>query len=235
MHARRPIRSDAMPRTTRADPRGHRRPAARLPAQPARGGRATHDDDLLRAAGRAGRGQRRQGPQGPLLPRLLRHPRRRLRRRVPAVPDEPRAGPHPGLARRHRRASATSARRSPTTAASASAASRSPRWSTPTRPRSAQQVGTASRSATSTTCPSWSPTNDDRHRHHRHARRPPPRTSPTACRGRRHVDPELRPGRDLRARRRRRSARSTSPIELQILSFYQRQQVEPPPLAEPLG
>ena len=33
----------------------------------------------------------------------LRHPGRRLRRRVPAVPDEPRARPHPGLAGRHRR------------------------------------------------------------------------------------------------------------------------------------
>ncbi len=60
-------------------------------------------DDLVRAAGRAGRRERGQGPQGPVLPRLLRHPRRRLRRRVPRVPDEPRAGPHPGLARRHRR------------------------------------------------------------------------------------------------------------------------------------
>ena len=59
--------------------------------------------DLVRAAGRAGRRERRQGAQGPLLPRLLRHPRRRLRRRVPAVPDEPRARPHPRLAGRHRR------------------------------------------------------------------------------------------------------------------------------------
>ena len=43
------------------------------------------------------------------------------------------------------------------------------------------EVGTASRSATSTTCPSIAAEHEHRHRHHRHARPPPPRTSPTGC------------------------------------------------------
>ena len=85
-------------------PRGHRRPAAGVPADPRRS-RPTRASRASPRSGLAelGRRQRGQGAQGPLLPRQLRHPRRRLRGRLPRVPDPSRARPDPRLARRHRR------------------------------------------------------------------------------------------------------------------------------------
>ena len=87
-----------------ADPRGDGRPAAALPAQPR--SRPERSDDATisseRLAELAGVNAAKVRKDLSYLG-LLRHPRRRLRRRVPAVPDQPRARPHPGLAGRHRR------------------------------------------------------------------------------------------------------------------------------------
>ena len=91
------------PERASGHPRGHRRPAARLPARADRLRRARVTDGLLRGARRRGRRQLRQAAQGPVPPRLVRHPGRRLRRRLPRLPDLPRARPDPGLAGRHRR------------------------------------------------------------------------------------------------------------------------------------
>ena len=136
------------------DPRGHRRPAAALPAQPARGASTPGDATISseRLAELAGVNAAKVRKDLSYLG-LLRHPRRRLRRRVPAVPDEPRARPHPGLAGRHRRPRQPRPGARQLRRASATGASRSWR-SVDADPR---VVGTDGprrrRSATSTTCP----------------------------------------------------------------------------------
>ena len=113
------------------------------------------------------------------LPRQLRHPRRRLRRRVPRLPDPPRARPHPRLAGRHRR------RRQPRPGARQLRRVRRARLPGRRRrrhrrrPRSARCVGgVAVRHLDD--LPEIVQAKQVSHRRHRHARRPPPRTPPTA-------------------------------------------------------
>ena len=118
-----------------------------------------------------------------------------LRRRVPAVPDEPRAGAHPALAGRHRRHRQPRRTPSPTTAASAPAASTSSPWSTPTRPRSASRsAGSEIRPLDRPATRSSGPTSIAIGIIATPADRRPGRRRP-AGRRRHHVDPQLRAGR----------------------------------------
>ena len=162
----------------------------------------------------------------------LRHPRRRLRRRVPAVPDEPRARPHPGLAGRHRRRrqprpgprQLRRVRRAGLPGRGAVDADRAKVGTEHRRPRRPPRRRPARRRGRGA----------DRHRHHRHAAPRPPRTSPTAS------SPPASPsilnfaptvltvpeGVSLR--------KVDLAVELQILSFYQqRRESQPSDLAGP--
>ena len=161
---------------------------------------------LLRGARRRRRRQLGQAAQGPLLPRLLRHPRRRLRRRVPRLPDRPASSASPRTGRSSSSASATSGTRSPTTAASPPAASRSRALvdADPAHRRRARSAGSSS---------SRSTTSSERRRArgvaiggHRHpGRRRPGGLRPAGRRRRRAASSTSRPTRAVRARRRRRA------------------------------
>ena len=138
----------------------------------------------------------------------LRHPRRGLRRRVPALPDQPRAGPHPGLAGRHRR------RRQPGPRAGQLPGVRRARASAivalfDADPAKVGEQSAAWGCATSTTCPTSSGRAGHRHRHHRHARRRGPGRGRPAGGGGRTSILNFAPDRAERSRPTCRCARST--------------------------
>ena len=194
----------------RRHPRGHRRPAARVPADPHRAGRARRRQHLVGGARRAGRRQRRQGPQGPVS-YLGSYGTRgvgyevdylvyQIRRELGLDPrlagrDRRRRQPRPGARRlrRLRRARLPGRRHR-------RHRRRQGRHGHRRRARPPPRRAAADRAAPKRV--------DRRHRHP--GRRRPGRRRP-AGRGRRHEHPELRPGRARRCRRASPCARSTWP------------------------